>query len=183
MRRTLLILPLLLATLLFAACGDDSSSSDEETAATPTATEAATETPAAPSGDSGVKVTGELGEKPEIEVPEGGTPPTELVIEDIEKGKGPKAKAGDTVAVQYVGVLYKDGQQFDASWDNGGTPFEFALGQGMVIPGWDQGVEGMQAGGRRVLTIPPDLAYGATGQGPIGPNETLVFVVDLEEIK
>ena len=95
-------------------------------------------------------------------MPKGGKPPTELVIKDIEEGTGPEAKAGDTVAVQYVGVLFKDGKQFDASWDRG-EPFEFALGQGMVIPGWDQGVEGMKVGGRRVLMIPPDLAYGATG--------------------
>jgi peptidylprolyl isomerase len=184
----LLILPMLLATLAFAACGDDSTPS-EETAAAPTevATEAPTEAPteeaAEPSsGESGVKVSGKAGEAPEIEVPEGGTAPSELVIEDLKKGKGAKATGGQTVSVQYSGVLYKDGEKFDASWDRGGEPFEFQLGAGMVIPGWDQGIEGMQAGGRRVLTIPPDLAYGPNGSGPIGPNETLVFVVDLEEI-
>ena len=180
---------MLVATLAFAACGDDSSPS-EETAAAPTeaATEAPTQTPTeaaspAADGESGVKVTGKLGEAPEVEVPEGGTPPSELVIEDIEKGKGTKAEAGQTVSVQYYGVLYKDGTKFDASWDRGGQPFEFQLGAGMVIPGWDQGVEGMRPGGRRVLTIPPDLAYGPSGSGPIGPNETLVFVVDMEDVK
>ena len=104
------------------------------------------------------------------------------MIEDIKKGKGAKATAGQTVSVQYSGVLFKDGTKFDASWDRGGEPIEFPLGTGQVIPGWDQGLEGMQAGGRRVLTIPPDLGYGAQGSGPIGPNETLVFVVDMEEI-
>jgi peptidylprolyl isomerase len=188
MRRHLLALPLLLAVLAFAACGSssDKSSSSDESAATPeaTATEAPTESPTAAAGGSSsktVKVTGKLGEKPKITVP-GGDPPTKLVIKDIKKGTGPKASAGQTVTVQYDGVLWKDGTQFDASWDHG-QPFSFPLGQGQVIPGWDQGVAGMRKGGRRVLTIPPDLAYGAQGSPPaIGPNETLVFVVDMENI-
>lgn len=185
----LLILPLLIAAFGIAACGDDSSSSSEEAAATPTeaATEAPTEAPteaaeAPKDGESGVKVSGKLGEAPEVEVPEGAEPPSELVIEDIKKGKGQGAAPGQNVSVQYYGVLFKDGQKFDASWDRGGEPFEFQLGAGMVIPGWDQGLEGMKEGGRRVLTIPPDLAYGPSGSGPIGPNETLVFVVDMEKI-
>lgn len=189
MRRYLLMLPLLLAVFAFAACGDDS---PEESAATPTeaATEAPTEapteaaTPAAPAkGDAGVKVTGKLGAAPKVEVPDGGQAPTSLVIKDIKKGSGTKAAAGQTVSVQYYGALYKDGTKFDASWDRGGEPFEFSLGAGMVIPGWDRGLVGMQKGGRRLLVIPPDLAYGANGSGPIGPNETLVFVVDMENIK
>ena len=189
-RNKLLILPILVAAFAFAACGDDSSSSDES-AATPAPTEAATEAPteapteaaeAPKEGESGVKVSGKLGEAPEVEVPKGGTPPTELVIEDIKEGKGAAAAAGQTVSVQYYGALYKDGTKFDASWDRGGEPFSFPLGAGQVIPGWDQGLEGMKAGGRRVLVIPPDLAYGPQGSGPIGPNETLVVVVDKEEI-
>jgi peptidylprolyl isomerase len=182
-------LPLLLAALAFAACGSSSDKSDES-AATPEATTteaptaAATESPTAAAGGSSsgaVKVSGKLGEKPKITVP-GGDPPTKLVIKDIKKGKGPKAQAGQTVTVQYDGVLWKDGSEFDASW-NHGQPFSFPLGQGQVIPGWDQGVAGMRKGGRRVLTIPRDLAYGPKGAPPaIGPNETLVFVVDLEDI-
>jgi len=126
-------------------------------------------------------VTGKLGAKPHIPVP-GGDPPTKLVIKDLKKGTGPKARSGQTVTVQYDGVLWRDGSEFDASW-NHGQPFSFPLGQGQVIPGWDQGVAGMQKGGRRLLTIPPDLAYGPNGAPPaIGPNETLVFVVDLENI-
>ena len=171
------------------ACGGEDDRSDE-TGATPPRrrpkrrprppTEAPTEA-AADQGESGVKVTGELGEKPKIEVP-GGDPPTELVIEDIKEGDGAEAKAGQTVTVQYVGALFKDGTEFDNSWDRG-EPFSFPLGQGQVIPGWDQGVEGMKVGGRRVLMIPPDLAYGPNGSPPvIGPNETLVFVVDLEDV-
>jgi peptidylprolyl isomerase len=183
MRRFPLTLPLLLAALAFSACGS-SNDSGSETAATPAP--AATETPtAAPSASSGsggaVKVTGKLGSKPTIKVP-GGDPPAQLVIKDIKTGKGPKAAAGQTVSVQYLGALFKDGTPFDASWDRGAQPFEFQLGSGMVIPGWDQGLVGMQVGGRRVLTIPPDLAYGPSGSGPIGPNETLVFVVDMEKI-
>jgi peptidylprolyl isomerase len=181
-RYQLLTLPLLLAALAFSACGSSDEPSDEAAAtATAEATEAPTTAPQSAAPGAAVKVTGKLGEKPEVEVT-GGDPPPALVSKDIKKGKGAKAKAGDTVSVQYVGVLYKDGAPFDNSWDRGAQPFEFPLGAGMVIPGWDQGVEGMQVGGRRVLTIPPDLAYGPGGSGPIGPNETLVFVVDLEKI-
>jgi peptidylprolyl isomerase len=189
MRRYLLTLPLLLAVFAFAACGDDSPSSDEP-AATPAATEAPTEapteaaTPAGPAeGDAGVKVSGKLGSEPKIEVPSGGKAPAGLLYKDLKVGKGPKAAAGQTVDVQYTGALFKDGTKFDASWDRGGQPFSFGLGQGMVIPGWDQGVAGMKKGGRRLLVIPPDLGYGPQGSGPIPPDATLVFVVDLEDIK
>ncbi|HWK25107.1 MAG TPA: FKBP-type peptidyl-prolyl cis-trans isomerase [Solirubrobacter sp.] len=192
-RHRYLLFPMLLAALAFAfaACGDDSSSSDETAAApTETATEAATEAPteeAAPTGltegDSGVKVSGKLGAAPKVEVPEGKDPPAGLVYKDLKVGSGPAAAAGQTVSVQYFGALFSDGSKFDASWDRGGEPFEFSLGSGQVIQGWDEGLVGMKKGGRRVLTIPPSMAYGEQGSGPIGPNETLVFVVDLEDIK
>jgi peptidylprolyl isomerase len=121
------------------------------------------------------------GEKPAVEVPEG-DPPTELGIEDLEPGDGPAAKAGDQISVNYVGVLYADCTEFDNSFDRG-EPFQFALGEGGVIPGWDQGVEGMKVGGRRQLTIPSDLAYGPEGQPPdIPPDSALVFVIDLVSI-
>lgn len=113
-------------------------------------------------------------------------PPTELVTKDLVVGDGPEAKDGDTVKVQYVGALYDDGTEFDASWtgDQPGDGFEFTLGGGQVIQGWDQGVAGMKVGGRRVLVIPPDLGYGAQGSPPTIPGDsTLVFVVDLEEVK
>jgi peptidylprolyl isomerase len=117
-------------------------------------------------------------EKPEVTVA-GGEPPSELQLEDIEVGTGPEAAAGSDVDVHYVGVSWSSGQKFDASWDRR-APFSFRLGGGQVIPGWDQGVAGMKVGGRRRLTIPPDLGYGSRGAGGvIGPNETLVFVVDL----
>ena len=110
-----------------------------------------------------------------------GDPPAELLVRDIKRGKGRRARAGDTLTMQYVGVSWSTGEQFDASWD-AGQPFPFQLGAGMVIQGWDQGLVGMRKGGRRLLVIPPDLGYGPQGSGPIGPSETLIFVVDLVEI-
>jgi peptidylprolyl isomerase len=125
--------------------------------------------------------TTDVGSKPEVEVPEG-PPPKELEIEDITEGDGDTAEAGDLVTVQYVGVDYETGKEFDSSWERP-EPFEFTLGEGAVIPGWDEGVEGMKAGGERRLVIPPDLAYGKQGQPPdIGPNATLVFVIDLVSV-
>jgi peptidylprolyl isomerase len=121
--------------------------------------------------------------KPVVEVPSDQTPSYQLEIDDIEVGDGAEASAGQVVEVHYVGVAWKDGRQFDASWDRGDT-FKFKLGKGQVIPGWDQGVEGMRVGGRRRLTIPPQLAYGKRGAGGvIGPDETLVFVVDLVDVR
>ncbi|WP_431936435.1 FKBP-type peptidyl-prolyl cis-trans isomerase [Micromonospora sp. RP3T] len=117
-------------------------------------------------------------EKPEIG-PIEGAPPADLVVEDITVGDGPEAHAGQLASVHYVGVAHSTGREFDASWNRGET-FEFPLGGGQVIAGWDQGVIGMKVGGRRRLTIPPHLGYGARGAGGvIKPNETLVFVVDL----
>lgn len=116
-------------------------------------------------------------EKPEIDFP-GGEPPADLEVTDVWEGDGAIAKAGDTVEVHYVGVAYSTGEEFDASW-NRGTPLQFQLGVGQVIAGWDQGVQGMKVGGRRQLVIPPDLAYGSRGAGPIAPGETLIFVCDL----
>jgi len=98
-------------------------------------------------------------------------------MKDIVTGKGAAAKSGDQLSMHYLGALF-DGEQFEASWD-ADKPFDFELGAGNVIPGWDQGIEGMKAGGRRLLVIPPDLAYGEAGQGNIPPNATLMFVVDL----
>ena len=117
-------------------------------------------------------------EKPEIAKPDGDIP-FELAIEDIVVGEGDEAVAGSKVEVHYVGVAFKSGEEFDASWNRGET-FRFTIGRGHVIPGWDAGVAGMRVGGRRKLTIPSAMAYGARGAGGvIGPNEPLVFVVDL----
>ncbi len=117
-------------------------------------------------------------EKPEVEIPEG-EPSYQLELEDITVGDGDEATAGHIVEVHYVGVSWQTRQQFDASWDRGQT-LKFGLGSGQVIKGWDDGVAGMKVGGRRRITIPPMLAYGKRGAGGvIGPDETLVFVVDL----
>jgi peptidylprolyl isomerase len=117
-------------------------------------------------------------ERPQIDKPEGDIP-FELGIDDIVVGEGDEATKGKKVSVHYVGVAFSTGEEFDASW-NRGDPFEFKLGQGQVIPGWDVGVEGMKVGGRRKLTIPSAMAYGARGAGgAIKANEPLVFVVDL----
>jgi peptidylprolyl isomerase len=122
-------------------------------------------------------------EKPVVEVPTGQAPSYQLELEDLEVGDGDEASAGNVVEVHYVGVSWNTGEQFDASWDRGST-FKFTLGKGQVIQGWDQGVAGMKVGGRRRITIPPMLAYGKRGAGGvIGPDETLVFVVDLISLR
>lgn len=116
--------------------------------------------------------------KPDVVIPSGDAP-SELLIEDITVGDGNEAKAGNNVEVHYVGVAWSTQKEFDASWNRGDT-FEFRLGAGQVIAGWDQGVAGMKVGGRRRLTIPAHLGYGSQGAGGvIKGGETLVFVVDL----
>jgi peptidylprolyl isomerase len=120
-------------------------------------------------------------QRPTITVPEGDAP-TELVIEDVVVGDGGEAGPGVLANVDYVGVSWSTGNEFDASW-NRGQPLSFTIGAGQVIAGWDQGVAGMKVGGRRTITIPPDMGYGAAGAGGvIGPNETLIFTVDLRSI-
>lgn len=117
-------------------------------------------------------------ERPRIDKPDGDIP-FELVTEDLTVGEGAEATSGSAVSVHYVGVAFRSGEEFDASW-NRGQPFSFRLGKGQVIPGWDAGVQGMRVGGRRRLTIPSAMAYGARGAGGvIAPHEPLVFVVDL----
>jgi peptidylprolyl isomerase len=121
-------------------------------------------------------------DKPEIDFPEG-PPPADLEITDITEGSGAEAAAGSTVSVHYVGVAHSTGEEFDASY-NRGKPLDFRLGVGQVISGWDQGVQGMKVGGRRKLVIPPHLGYGDRGAGgAIKPGETLIFVVDLLDVR
>jgi peptidylprolyl isomerase len=122
-------------------------------------------------------------ERPKIEIPSGETPSVELQLDDLEVGTGELAQKGQTVEVHYVGVSWANGKEFDASWNRGDT-FKFKLGMGQVIAGWDEGVAGMKVGGRRRITIPPHLGYGKRGAGGvIGPDETLVFVVDLVAVQ
>jgi peptidylprolyl isomerase len=118
--------------------------------------------------------------EPKIPTPSG-KPPTKLTVVDIVKGTGAGAQDGETLTVDYAGASWSTGKVFDASW-NSGQPFPVPLGQGQVIQGWDQGLVGMKQGGRRLLVIPPDLGYGASGSPPkIKPNETLIFVIDLRK--
>jgi len=120
--------------------------------------------------------------RPEIDFP-GGPPPSQLEIHDEIVGEGVEAAPGMTVSAHYVGVAFSTGEEFDASW-NRGAPLDFRLGVGQVIAGWDQGIAGMRVGGRRRLTIPPQLAYGDRGAGrAIAPGETLIFVVDLVDAR
>jgi peptidylprolyl isomerase len=158
--------------LVGAGCGGGSSSTESTQAST--ASNSSTST--------GVTVTGKAGKKPKVEVT-GGTAPKQMVEKELIEGSGAEAKSGDEVTVQYVGVGYKTGEEFDSSWSRH-EPFTFALGAGQVIKGWDKGVVGMKVGGRRELILPPSLAYGSAGAPPaIGPNETLVFVIDLLAVK
>ena len=116
--------------------------------------------------------------KPIVEIP-AESPPAALVLDDLEVGTGPEAVPGKRVAVHYVGVAWSNGSEFDSSFGRG-EPLVFNLGAGQVIQGWDTGIAGMKVGGRRRITIPPHLGYGARGAaGVIKPNETLVFVCDL----
>jgi peptidylprolyl isomerase len=168
------------AALGIGACGEDEGGDAALEPAipsdTPTQTAPSTSTTGSPFRLASIKVSKDTSKKPTITKPSG-DPPAELVTKDIVVGKGAAAAAGDNLSMHYLGALF-DGEQFEASWD-AGKPYDFALGQGGVIAGWDQGIVGMKAGGRRLLVIPPDLAYGPDGQGSIPPNATLIFVVDL----
>ena len=173
MRRSLPCLLALLAAIALAACGSD----DDKPAAKTTKAQDTEE----PSPSQQREALEDTSSRPHIPKPTG-SPPRRLAKEDIVKGKGAPAKTGDLLTVQYVGVTFSTGEEFDASWDRG-QPFQFTLG-GRVIEGWNRGLVGMRKGGRRMLTIPPELAYGTGGSPPlIGPNETLVFVVDLIAIQ
>ncbi|HEX3693470.1 MAG TPA: FKBP-type peptidyl-prolyl cis-trans isomerase [Solirubrobacteraceae bacterium] len=175
----------LATTALIAGCGSSGSSSitvgnESDTSTVPhVAGEKTTSTPTTPTSTAAKTPTsGPLASKPAVSVPSGAAPST-IVTKELIKGTGPEAKAGESVTVNYVGVLYKGGKEFDSSWKRS-EPFTFTLGKGQVIKGWDQGVAGMKVGGRRELIIPAELAYGKTGSPPtIPPNAPLVFVVDL----
>jgi len=180
-KRSLIPATVALAATL-SACGSSSKapgvtlapSGGAATASAPAAPAATASTPSATTP----RPPSPLSKKPIVAVPKGRAPAS-LVTKDLIPGTGATAKAGNSVTVNYVGVLYSNGKEFDSSWKRN-QPFPFTLGQGAVIKGWDQGVAGMKVGGRRELIIPPSLAYGKSGQPPtIPPNATLVFVVDL----
>lgn len=168
--KTLLLTIALCAGLAIAGCGGDSGPSGDSSESTTAETTVAT------------KESSDQKTKPEVTVPNG-APPKTLEVNDLEVGSGAKAKDDDKLTVQYVGVLYKDGKEFDSSWSRN-EPLAFTLSVGEAIPGWIYGVKGMKVGGRRELIIPPRLAYGEAGYPSpyIPPNETLVYVIDLLEV-
>jgi peptidylprolyl isomerase len=165
--------------IVVAGCGsssDDSSSGSSESSASTESTGSAESTGSTESSPPAGKT------KPKVVVPSG-VSPKKFAYKEIEEGTGATAKSGDEVTVQYVGVGFDSEEEFDSSWSRN-EPFTFNLGAGLVIKGWDKGVEGMKVGGRRELLIPGNLAYGAAGSPPsIGPNETLIFVIDLLAVK
>ncbi len=164
--RLVVALLLLLLTSAAAGCGGGAEESEAP----------------APETEAAETVSTDPQEKPKIEIADQ-PPPSVLEVEDIVDGKGKSAQSGDTLEVEYAGVAYSTGEEFDSSFERK-QPFRFKLGAGMVIPGWDQGLDGMKVGGRRQLTIPPELAYGPNGSPPlIGPDETLVFVIDLVDVR
>jgi FKBP-type peptidyl-prolyl cis-trans isomerase len=173
MKLPALMLSLCLAlAIAVGGCGGSSDSSSESTGSSDSTS----------SGKSAEAANTDLSKKPVVTVPTG-VSPKKFAYRELVEGDGPEAKSGDKVSVQYVGVGFDSEKEFDSSWSRN-EPFPFTLGGGEVIKGWDQGVEGMKVGGRRELLLPPELAYGAAGQPPsIGPNETLIFVIDLLKVE
>lgn len=196
MNRSMLIIAAVVA-LLVAGCGGGSSSTDSSTGST--SAESSGDSATAAEKPFVIPTKGEppivyekeflKGEKknglvgPELKpVMPKGPPPKTLALTDLVEGIGHLATEGDTVTVQYVGVLYGSGKKFDSSWDHG-EPFTFKLGAGEVIPGWEEGIPGMEIADRRELVVPPDLAYGNEQAGSIPPNSTLIFVVEMLKVQ
>ena len=184
----LVLVALAAFALLVAGCGSSGNESAVDKAAKQAAKEAKNQKPvaAAPAIQATVVKPGsgeaDINTKPKVSKGSGNAP-TALKAETLIAGSGAAIKSGQQATVQYVGVLFKDGSEFDTSWGKGKQPFQFALGGGQVIPGWDQGVAGMKVGERRRLTIPSDLAYGAQGSPPkIPANAPLIFDIDLKKI-
>jgi hypothetical protein len=163
-----------------AACSSSPSNDPGSATSTTAGSNAPTTGAIAPIPAQDRSPAGTAGTAPTVTVPSG-TPPTKLESADLIQGSGPPAVDGDTVSVQYVLATYSSGKVIQSSWTS--QPFSFTLGHGQVIPGWDKGVVGMMAGGRRELIIPPSLGYGAQSPGPgIGANDTLVFVIDMQKV-
>jgi peptidylprolyl isomerase len=190
MRARLLPVVTLVAALALAACGSTNypdtnhiipAPDQAQTLKPPKTTTPATSTTPSTSTTASVPSSGPLSTEPKITVPSGAAPTT-LVVNNIITGTGTVAKDSDLLTVDYVGALYSNGKIFDASWNHGGpkgVPFQFQLGVGDVIPGWDQGLVGMRVGGRRELIIPASLAYKNVARSGIPANSTLIFIVDL----
>ena len=162
--KALIVSVLLCSGLAFASCGGGEDSTSQSSEATKASTTTASSTP-----------------KPKVVVPTT-IRPTKYAFRDVKQGTGPEAKAGDQLDIQYVGVGYKTGKEFDSSWGEE-DPFSFTLGRGEVIKGWEQGMKGMKVGGLREMVIPPNLGYGSKGTSSVAPGETLVYSVELLAIK
>ncbi|TCP46222.1 peptidylprolyl isomerase [Tamaricihabitans halophyticus] len=176
-----------MASVALVGCTPDEQDSPEQARSTATAgseqqaEQGGTES-AQPCTAEDIEVSGEAGQEPDITLPEDCAPPTELISEELTPGSGPGVQEGDNVTVNYKLVAWSDQQEKDNSWDRG-EPFTVeGVGSGQVIPGWDQGLIGIRQGERKLLAIPPELGYGPQGQGEIGPDETLVFVVDVVRV-
>ncbi|MFC4376987.1 FKBP-type peptidyl-prolyl cis-trans isomerase [Nocardia halotolerans] len=175
--RTLGIGLLALAAAATTACGTDSGSADQPST---TATAGATASTGQECTAEDVQVNGGFGDPPEITIPDSCDPPTSLVVKDLVPGTGPGAEAGQSLTMNYALVTWSNKETLDSSFKRG-KPFGLTLGEGQVIEGWDQGLLGVQQGARRLLIVPPELGYGAGGQG-VAPNETLVFVTDAVQV-
>ena len=176
----------LIVWLALALGGDDNTVTP---AAQPSASTSASATPSESAAPAAVKKCAPIDPNPPAKgqptvPPVTGKPPTKLVIKDVKEGHGPAAKKGSAVSVTYIGISCSNGEVFDASYKHGNQPFEVKpLGSASVIQGWNEGLVGVKAGGVRELVIPPDLGYGAAGQPPIGPNETLIFLITVDSVK
>lgn len=166
-----IVVVFLLVMFVISLVSDDDDDSDVTAGAGTTTTTEAPEEPTTPTSAP-----------PEAPAPGGEEPLTELGIEDLEVGDGEVVEAGDTIVAHYYGATYADGEKFQSSWDSGST-FETVIGQGNVIQGWDEGIPGMKVGGRRKLTIPAEMAYGAEDKGDGSPFGDLVFIVDVYAVK
>ncbi|MFC9997043.1 FKBP-type peptidyl-prolyl cis-trans isomerase [Nocardia sp. NPDC127526] len=168
------------AALVLAGCGGGDDSASDATTSAKATTSAAAQSKGRECTAEDIKVDGGFGENPKITIPDDCDPPEQLIVKDLVAGSGPGAVAGQQLTMNYSLVTWSDKKKLDSSFDRG-KPFPLALGAGQVIQGWDQGLIGVQQGTRRLLIVPPDLGYGAGGNG-IKPNETLVFVTDAVKV-
>ncbi|WP_316573864.1 FKBP-type peptidyl-prolyl cis-trans isomerase [Nocardia canadensis] len=166
------------AAIATAACGSDSDSASSPSSSTPAGQSTASKGRECTADD--IEVSGGYGDAPEITIPDSCDPPTTLIVKDLVAGNGPGAVAGQPLTMNYALVTWSDKQTLDSSFKRG-KPFQLTLGAGQVIEGWDQGLLGVQQGARRLLIVPPNLGYGAGGNG-VAPNETLVFVTDAVQV-
>ncbi|MGY1804847.1 FKBP-type peptidyl-prolyl cis-trans isomerase [Blastococcus sp. SYSU D00922] len=168
--------------LSLTACADDSAGSTGSTSSAAEETTAQACEDRAATSDAPDEVSTDLAVKPEVPTTDA-APPCELEISDVVVGEGPEAVAGTSVAVKYVGGFYGTGEEFDSSWSRGQEEtLPVTVGAGQVIPGFEQAIEGMHVGGRRMVVIPSELGYGSTARGPIPADSTLVFVLDLVQV-